>query len=119
MGACIGVDIEQIKPRKNHKEIASILGWQEDVRTLSDFLSKWTLWEASVKCFGSSSLTKPNPEFAQLDHRYSKGRVGAAGHWNGLHDRLGKDAYYAIVLKSRHNPVLVQRRLEPGKIKPW
>ena len=119
MGACIGVDIEQIKPRRNLPAIASILGWQEEVRTLPDFLSKWTLWEASVKCVGSSSLARLNPEFAQLDHRYTKGRVGAAGRWNGLHDRLGKNAYYAIVLKSQHNAVLAHRRLEPGNIKPW
>ncbi len=119
IGACIGVDVEQLKPRKNFPAMADLLGWKEEVRDLSEFLSKWTLWEAGVKCIGSSSLARANSEFEQLDYHDAKGSVRTSGHWNGLRARLGKDAYYAIVLKAQHNAVLVHRHLEPGKIEPW
>jgi phosphopantetheinyl transferase len=119
MGARIGVDVERLKPRKNFPAMAGILGWKDKVRDLSDFLSKWTLWEAGAKCVGSSSLIRPNEEFERLDHRDADGRVGSLGCWNGLHDRLDEDTYYAIVLNSQHSAVLTHRHLEPAEIKPW
>ncbi len=118
-GARIGVDIERLKPRKNYPAMAGILGWKEKVRDLSDFLSKWTLWEAGAKCIGSSSLARPNAEFERLDYRNADGRVDSLGRWNSLHDRLNQDTYYAIVLNSQHGAVLTHRHLEPAEIEPW
>jgi phosphopantetheinyl transferase len=119
IGAQIGVDIEQVKPRKNFPGIADILGWKGEVRDLAEFLSRWTLREARAKCVGSTLLARPDPVFEQLEQRPANKRVGKAGHWFGLHDRLGKNAHYAIVLKSQHEAKLVHRHLEPGKIEAW
>ena len=114
-GDKIGVDIEQVKPRRNGRAIAEFLGWKGAVKDPNDFYAKWTLWEAGAKCIESSALMKQNPGFDQLYRVCTQSHVATSGLWAGMHDRIDGRASYAIVLKCNEKTALSQRNLAPGE----
>jgi hypothetical protein len=115
-GDKIGVDIEQVNPRRNGRAIGKFLGWKAGVKDPNDFYTKWTLWEASAKCIEGSALMKQNPGFDKLYGAGDQSQVATSGLWGGMHDCLDGTAFYAIVLKCKEKTALAQRNLLDGNV---
>jgi phosphopantetheinyl transferase len=107
----IGVDIEQIKSRRNGPAIAKFLGWKGGVRGPNDFYAKWALWEAGAKCIESSALAKQNLGFDQLERAGSPSQLVTSGLWASMHDCFEGKACYAIVLKCKEKTDLAERNI--------
>jgi hypothetical protein len=96
-----------------------MLGWKEAIRDAGDFLTRWTLWEASAKCVGGSVLKRENPDFERMCRASSPGQLSRSESWAGLVDRVDDDALYAVALHGQLDGDLIRRDLDAGSIQAW
>ncbi len=117
--AGIGIDIESIKPRTQLNEKAGFLNWKIPITDLHDFYANWTLWEASAKCVNGSVFMANNRGFEQLCQGDTRGKLAHIGDWYGLHEELGGEVYYALVLNGRSSRELSFSNQRLKDTRPW
>lgn len=113
LGANIGIDVEQMKPRENVAAMAEYMGWADRVLDTNDFLSRWTLWEACVKLEEASIFSRNNPAFDALGRLKSDGSLLEAGRWAGLKRRMPEGAHFALAI-DRKCQVPLEIKLNQG-----
>ena len=97
--ACIGVDIEQHSRQRDFQAMASYLGWQRAIDSAVDFYSRWTLWEAYVKCTGKSVLEQESAEFREIFSQAQTGVNSAQSAWRVLQGEAENKVQFAAVLR--------------------
>ena len=110
VGARVGIDVEQIKPRGNFAEMAKYMGWADKVDDLDSFLSRWTLWEACVKLEESSIFKTTNTAFEALGSTQFEQGFSEVGSWAGLRHYLPEGAFFALAMHQDGDQALEVKR---------
>ena len=97
--ACIGVDIEQHARQRDFQAMADYLGWQRGIDSAVDFYSRWTLWEAYVKCTGNSVLEQENAEFRKLLEQARTEANSVQSAWRVFQGEAENRVQFAAVLR--------------------
>lgn len=96
--ACIGVDVEQHAKQRDFQALADYLGWQRAIDSALDFYSRWTLWEAYVKCTGKSVLEQESAEFRELLNQAQTEANPVQSAWRLLQGEAENKLQFAAVL---------------------
>ena len=79
--------------------MADYLGWQRGIDSAVDFYSRWTLWEAYVKCTGNSVLEQENAELRELLEQARTEANSVQSAWRVFQGEAENRVQFAAVLR--------------------